>query len=93
LSLLSCDAVVDNPQSVREFSHQDMLVPWHHSDRARTQQQSLTTTTTTAAIATATTTSSSASSKSTDSSGGRATAATDVTVTEQTGTGLLQEVW
>jgi hypothetical protein len=82
--------LIANKQSVREFLHQDMLVPWHHSDRARTQQQPATTTTATAA--TAITTSSSTSSKSSESSKCSIPAATGSTAIEQAYTSLSQEV-
>jgi hypothetical protein len=82
---VACDCylaflLIANKQSVREFLHQDMLVPWHHSDRARTQQQPATTTTATAA--TTTTTSSSSSSKSSESWKCSIPAATGSTATE-----------
>jgi hypothetical protein len=83
---------IANKQSVREFLHQDMLVLWHHSDRARTQQQPATTATA-ASAATITTTRSSDSSRSTDSSAKCSNpAATDTAAVEQASTILSQEV-
>jgi hypothetical protein len=72
--------LVAKKQSVREFLHQDMLVPWHHSDRARTQHQQPTT------AAAATTTSSSTSSQSSESS------KCSIPATEQAYTSLSPEV-
>jgi hypothetical protein len=86
-----CVLLLNHQQSVREFTQQDMLVPWHHLDRMRTQQQ--TTTTTAATAAPVTLSNSSDTGRTADSSTSCATEVTDTTSTERTDMTSTQQVW